>query len=328
VWNTLAPEAPWCPDECREPLDALAPGLSAAGSAASRHEATGHHLSAEKWSLLVASRRGRLHAHRGEHREDAGSVLSFADGWCTAVADGAGSAEYSRLGSAMATRTVTLEVREALLSAVHAASAAGAADVDLLGTAMRQAAQRVNDRMRDFAAAVGIAGRELRTTLLVATRFREQLAVMQVGDGAMALVHRDGSASHPHAVATGDYSGEVTHFLPDDGALEVLQASVHIVPAADVVAVLLASDGVEDPWYPFSRYASPLVQVLTHGHDAAAPASLPPALVPVFTGAVVDTADPVQSLCEWLAFEKRGENDDRTLCLAYTAALERGRTAS
>jgi hypothetical protein len=37
---------------------------------------------------------------------------------------------------------------------------------------------------------------------------------------------------------------------------------------------------------------------------------------------VLGAADPVHALAEWLAFEKRGENDDRTLCLAYTPALD------
>lgn len=315
----MVPAAPWCPDEWREHLDAIAPGLFASGAAAAVHEATGASLRAAPWTLVLSSRRGRLHAHRGDHREDAGHLLHFADGWCAAVADGAGSAPYSRIGSALATFTVTHAVREALHH--------GAAAAEALGPALRHAAQLTNDAHRDFASRTGLALRDLRTTLLVAVLHRGVLGVMQVGDGAMAVLHADGTVSHPHAAATGDYSGEVAHFLPDDGALDVLQSSLKTMPAANVAAVLLASDGVEDPWYPFTRWAKPLVLSLADGSDGTegatdADRALPPSLVPSFTQSVLDAPDPVHALADWLAFEKRGENDDRTLCLAYTSALD------
>jgi hypothetical protein len=313
TWNTVTPSAPWCPSEWRDHLEAVAPGLFDAGTAAAAHEASGSSLRTAPWSLVLSSRRGRLHAHRGDHREDAGHLVHFAGGWCAAVADGAGSAAYSRIGSAIATYTATHALREALLH--------GAAAREALGPAMRHAAQAVNDRQREFAARAGLALRELRTTLLVAALHADLLAVMQVGDGAMALLHNDGTLSHPHAAATGDYSGEVAHFLPDDGALDVLQSSLQSVPVANVTAVLLASDGVEDPWYPFTRYAQSLVQVLAHGHVQADEGTLPSSLVPAYTGSVLGAPDPVHALAEWLAFEKRGENDDRTLCLAHTDAF-------
>lgn len=311
----MTPAAPWCPDEWRAHLDAIAPGLFASGTAAAMHEATGASLRAAPWTLVLSSRRGRLHAHRGDHREDAGHLVHFADGWCAAVADGAGSATYSRIGSALATYAVTHALRDALQQ--------GATAVDALEPVLRQAAQAANDAQRDFAARTGLALRDLRTTLLVAAFHRDRLGVMQVGDGAMAIVHTDGAVSHPHAAATGDYSGEVAHFLPDDGALAVLQSSITTMPIANVAAVLLASDGVEDPWYPFTRWARPLVHSLTHGTTPVdGEAALPPSLVPSHPASVLRAADPVQALADWLAFEKRGENDDRTLCLAFTPALD------
>ncbi len=311
----MAPAAPWCPDEWRAHLEAIAPGLFASGTAVAQHEAAGSSLRAAPWSLVLSSRRGRLHAHRGDHREDAGHLVHFGSGWCAAVADGAGSASYSRIGSAIATYTATHALREALQH--------GAATAEALGPALRHAAQAVNDAHRDFASRAGLALRDLRTTLLVAALHHDRLGVMQVGDGAMAIVHTDGSVSHPHAAATGDYSGEVAHFLPDDGALDVLQSSLKTVPAGNVAAVLLASDGVEDPWYPFTRWAKPLVVSLAHGMPAGeGDAVLPPSLLPSHPASVLGAADPVHALAEWLAFEKRGENDDRTLCLAFTPALD------
>lgn len=310
MWNQVAPAAPWCPPHWEEHLEQCAPGLFASGSAASPHDVTGGRFTADGWQLITSSRRGRLHAHRGEHREDAGHLLHFADGWCAAVADGAGSATYSRLGSALASHVVTHALRDALKH--------GHAPREALGPAMRQAAQRVHDVMRDFAQRTGLAWRDLRTTLLVAALHHDQLAVMQVGDGAMIVQHTDGTLTHPQAVATGDYSGEVAHFLPDDGALDVLQSSLVSIKGDRVRTVLLATDGVEDPWYPFARHASALLWALEfgdRGSEGGAPV-LPPGVIATWPTTVLNAADPVHALGEWLTFEKRGENDDRTLCVA------------
>jgi hypothetical protein len=140
---------------------------------------------------------------------------------------------------------------------------------------------------------------------------------MQVGDGAMALLHTDGSITHPHAAATGDYSGEVAHFLPDDGAVEQLQQSVSVHEAGSLAGALVASDGVDDPWYPFTRHAGPLFTQLLHGTPENA--AVPNGYLPSWRGSVLDAADPVDALMSWLAFEKRGENDDRTLCVIRCA---------
>lgn len=313
VWNCVAPSSGWCPEAWREHLEAVAPGLYAEGTSSTAEEAIGLHIAAAPWHLVLSSRRGRLHAHRGDHREDSGHVAAWPGGWCAAVADGAGSAAFSRLGSAIATAVASRVLRDALPDTD--------VSIDAVDQALRAAAQVVNERQREFAARAGLALRELRTTLLVAVRCGDWAGTMQVGDGAMALLHTDGSLSHPHAAATGDFSGEVAHFLPDDGALEVLQASVRVVPMHGVCAVLLASDGVEDPWYPFTRYARPLLHTLAHGHLATAADALPAALVPARQESVLQAPDPVSALSDWLAFEKRGENDDRTLCLAFTDAL-------
>lgn len=319
VWTTQVPETPWCPEAWREHLEAVAPGLFESGSAsvpargargASYGEAIGSRLTSDGWSLVLSSRRGRLHAHRGEHREDAGALLHFADGWVAAVADGAGSAPWSRLGSALATHVVTHALREALQH--------GRAPALPLLPALREASAATQRAMRQFADAAGIPYKALRTTLLVVAWHGHAIGVLQVGDGAMVLRRTDGTLVHPHAAATGDFSGEVTHFLPDDGALEELVESAAVHGADEVMAVLIASDGVEDPWYPFTRHATTLFEALTRGAPDAA--VLPSGLIPAWPGSVTQAADPVHALAEWLAFEKRGENDDRTLCLIQRQA--------
>jgi hypothetical protein len=260
--------------------------------------------------LVLAARRGRLHAHRGEHREDAGSIMTFAGGWCAAVGDGAGSATWSRLGSAIATHVVTHALREAVQH--------GAAPADALPAAMQHAATAANTAMRQFAGLAEIALRDLRTTLLVVAVHGDAMASMQVGDGAIALVSSDEAVQLPHAGDSGEFSGEVTHFLPDDGAVERLRVSLVVRAESHGVAVVAASDGVDDPWYPFARHAPALFAQLRDGVNAdnanAAGVSQP------WRGPVLRAIDPVHALMEWLAFEKRGENDDRTVFVAWDSS--------
>jgi len=257
------------------------------------------------WSLLSASSRGRLHAHRGDYREDADATVAFVHGWSTAVADGAGSASWSRLGAAIATAVFTHAVRDNL--------GHGRKPADALEQALQEAARTTHQALRDFAARAGILLRDLRTTLLTATLHQGRIGLMQVGDGAMAWFHVDGRVTQPLSGDSGDFSGEVTHFLPDDGAVEQLARSMWIADANTCATLLLVTDGVEDAWYPLARHAPALLTQLVAGvMDGTV---LPNAIVSSHPAPVLGAPDPVQALIAWLAFEKRGENDDRTLCL-------------
>jgi len=313
IWNVVAPEAPWCPVEWVDALEATAPGITALFGHPQQLESVGMHLRHDGWALLLAARRGRLHAHRGEHREDAGALVVYQRGWCAAVADGAGSAPYSRLGAAIAVHVVT-EILRGRLAPLERPTRVDTTHVaDTLRAALTEAATAVQAAMQGFADRSGCAPRALRTTLLVATQYEEQIGLVQVGDGGIIWLHDDGRTSQPLAGDAGEFSGEVAHFLPDPGALAQLQQSVFVRPAADCVGILLASDGVEDPWYPLSRHASALYQQLQDGLSPLHPT--PGGVIAARHAPVLSDADPVHALVEWLAYEKRGENDDRTLCV-------------
>jgi Protein phosphatase 2C len=255
------------------------------------------------WTVLAGSRRGRLHAHRGDHREDAVALRVTNTGWCGAVADGAGSAPWSRIGAAVAT---------------HTFCAAFAAATGPSGARAAIAADAVFDRLRAIADAFEVPARALRTTLLVAAVTDHDVVTMQVGDGGIVLVDVNGTVSSPQAGDSGEFSGEVTHFLPDDGSRERLQASLHVTPRTHVHALLLASDGIEDPWYPLARHAPLLITSLTDGVSDTRAADIQAASGVAFTwrGPVCAADDASTALGEWLSFEKRGENDDRSLLFA------------
>jgi hypothetical protein len=116
----------------------------------------------------------------------------------------------------------------------------------------------------------------------------------------------------------GEFSGDVTCFVPDPCA-DARGAEVHALPLADVTDVLVASDGVEDPFYPIARTGPALFAQLRDGTGAPLPDfQRQPPLGPVLGAARPGGAAAAARLAEWLGFEKRGENDDRTV-VALTA---------
>ncbi|MCU0648043.1 MAG: protein phosphatase 2C domain-containing protein [Gemmatimonadaceae bacterium] len=300
TWTERPPSTPWCPPA----LTAHVPELRdvAGADAISRLD-----IGMAGWRVVGASRRGRLHAHRAEHREDAMAQVAWKHGWVVAVADGAGSAPLSRLGAELAVRCVidTLVTRT-----VHD-------PVRDVVAALSDATQRAIARVSRLATDAAIDPRHLRCTLLTAAVIRvdgrEEGACAQVGDGVIATVSRDGVVRRVGEGDAGEYSGEVACFVPDPCAAARAAATCTRFDAAQCDAVLIASDGVEDPFYPIDRTGSALVQQLRDGVTAVLPGFQRQEPQP----SVLSAAHPDRALLEWLRFEKRGENDDRTFVIAH-----------
>ncbi|GEM_PF-904681 len=66
------------------------------------------------WHMIAASRRGKMHAHKGSFREDA-FALGHVDGWhVMVVADGGGSCPLARVGANLAATTAVNTIMEHL----------------------------------------------------------------------------------------------------------------------------------------------------------------------------------------------------------------------
>jgi len=319
VWATEPPRTAWCPPEWEARLAEVASGIVQPADGeepiAASPEAVTIGADHGDWRLIGASRRGRLHAHRAEHREDAVAHATWRGGWCIAVADGAGSSPYSRIGSAIVTRIFTEQIAHMVPRDVRALGTTS------IGDALRESLAQANTALRRFADDVGEPWKAFRTTLLATVVHGEHLATVQIGDGAILLRAVDGTVHHPYTPAVGEYSGEVAHFLPDEGALEVGQASVQITEATPYDTVVLCTDGVEDPWYPLTRYGQALLGEWSG--RATDSQSLPAGYIAAAAPRVMDNARSslasAEALATWLAFEKRGENDDRTAAIAWRA---------
>lgn len=189
------------------------------------HTCTAQHHTG--YRLLAASQRGRSHAHRGGFREDDYWIAQAADGWSLAlVADGAGSARFSRQGAHLACRVTGDALAKGLATggaarlaaarAAHPDPAAEAVQTVLAGL-IAPALQHALAAIEAAAASQsepGITVRDFASTLLLVMCQRGPaghcVVCFSVGDGAVALyrkkqspgepscgMHSRGGASHP-----------------------------------------------------------------------------------------------------------------------------------
>jgi serine/threonine protein phosphatase PrpC len=284
---------------------------------------------AEDGMLVVgASRRGRSHAHEGKYRDDEFGFRRAADGWwLLAVADGAGSAPFSRRGSQVAVGEALDQV-EALLAEhgdsafLEAAARMRTGDApaktavtrrlyDVLvraaytaAAAIQTEASKANEPERDFAS----------TLLLAIYRKIEDahfVAAFGIGDGGIALLRLDDDEVIPLSVAdSGEYAGQTRFLTPAEFAsAEHAIGRLHVCCVDRFTALVLMTDGVTDP--------------LLESDDALGDVGrwrdlwqreLSPAVTAGGDGKPVE-----ERLLSWLDFYTPNNHDDRTLTILLPA---------
>ncbi len=277
-------------------------------------------LMGQSFRMAAASRRGRSHEHSGTFRDDDFFIhLDPETQWAVIlVADGAGSAKFSRQGSRLAVATagghlvadLAGDVGSRMNSALErwgtdperAAQAMGTEFHYLFHQAGTLAVQAIEQEARMQGAEV----REYATTLLAAAIRRQDnetfLATFWMGDGAIAAY---GPRARVRLMGTpdgGEFAGQ-TRFL-DRAALsdQGFAKRIGIGRYPDLTAVMLMTDGVSDPRFETDNGLN----------DSAKWDALWDEIAPLLT-----TPEPDKSLLDWLRFFTPGHHDDRTLALLW-----------
>lgn len=270
--------------------------------------------------LIAASRRGRSHEHGGSFRDDDFYIETDpATGWSIIiVADGAGSAKYSREGSRVAVTTAG-QVLSNLFSSDKGKELSNVLESDeadklnKLGTefhyifhsvcsssvaAIEKVASEKDEQPRAFAT----------TFLAAAVRpYDEQyfVASFWLGDGAIAIYEPNGTPKLMGTPDGGEYAGQ-TLFL-DRSALSAPSFSKRTkVSSFDKRSVLLLmTDGVSDPYFETDNGLS----------DPAKWKKLWDEIAPK-----LEEPEPEKALTDWLHFFIPGHHDDRTIALLDLSA--------
>lgn len=277
--------------------------------------------------IVAASRRGRSHANKGEFRDDDFAIGYAADtGWLViVVADGAGSALYSRRGSQIACSIAKDRLTGVFNSAQHnQAEALYSLHRDWqhpdVSKALRQtlydAALVAHHKLRDEVAKPSEEQalpapptlRNYDTTLimLVLKRTGEGCvaATFAIGDGGAGLLPHADEGFPITKPEGGDYAGQ-TYFLTMPETLKNDEASLdhrfQLTVTPEFCAALVMTDGITDPKFPSdSAFADP-------AQWGAFWSELQPAL----------TSSP--ALLDWMNFFSPGNHDDRTLVAVMPA---------
>lgn len=282
------------------------------------------HLHGEVYAV-AASKRGRSHAHDGRFRDDDFALTTTGPGgWhVAAVADGAGSAKYSRQGSMIAVNHVVRTLPGAMATTVtpkidsivnhYNADPDGSVDAirAVLYEAVVTTAFAAAKAVESFARAARHDPNDYSTTLIMSAMCRiEQgwfVATFSVGDGGAALL--DIPAGVVQVMTTpdgGEFAGQ-TRFLRTSEFSESAKSMsrIHFALPSTFTALVLMTDGISDPKFPtdvafaeFDRWKEFWEQDLT----------------PVVT-LDRDNAQAGEQLSAWMDFWSDGNHDDRTLAV-------------
>ncbi len=270
------------------------------------------------FSVTAASKRGRSHAHIGSFRDDDYTIVSDGTWLIAIVADGAGSAKYSRMGARLACHISSHSLLEMLrddpgghieMALKELKATTNTVKIkEAFSLIIQTSLQQVLDEIR-FESTTLNDGSEVRefstTTLITITRKIEDSILIvsySVGDGAIGIYQKETSLNLLVCGDSGEYAGQ-TRFLNEDTitTTEVLRRTkVTILPTMS--ALIMMSDGVSDPFFETDNQ---LIDVSCW--DAL--------------WANINAAEPIAGetsdirLLKWLDFWSKGNHDDRTIII-------------
>ena len=279
--------------------------------------------------IVAASQRGRSHAHEGNPRDDHYRVEYLEDcGWyIMAVADGAGSAKYSRKGSWLACDT-SVEHCKSYFSdekSLHdfeeyITTYNGDANDEyrkLLGDSIHQlignAAFKSYKAIEAESNAKGVPIKNYATTLLLAVckkfDFGWFVASFWVGDGAMCIYDKE--RRYFKLLGTpdeGEFAGQTRFLTMSEIFRDVTSfyGRLKFSIEQDFTSLMLMTDGVSDPMFETDANLNRIEK-----WDA---------LWENITKEVELTDDNTESqyqLLKWLDFWSQGNHDDRTIAILY-----------
>ena len=178
------------------------------------------------WMVSKASVTGTSHRRTGLPCQDSSSYSIADEVLIAAVADGAGSATMSDVGSALAAET-SVRTIERLLNDYHDHTPHPLHET-CLKRVVAGAVEEARRELHEESQRREVNVRQLATTLLLAVHTRDIMAAAQIGDGAMVV--SDGSGQYATFIAPqrGEYANQ-TNFLTSSDAMSMLEVRIERV---------------------------------------------------------------------------------------------------
>ncbi len=279
--------------------------------------------------IVAASQRGRSHAHEGNPRDDHFRVEYIEDsGWyIMAVADGAGSAKYSRKGSWLACDTSVghckaffsnkknLQDFEEYITTYHEETndeyrkLLGDSIHQLIGNAAFLSYKAIDEEAKEK----GVPIKNYATTLLLSVckkfDFGWFIASFWVGDGAMCIYDKE--RQYFKLLGTpdeGEFAGQ-TRFLTMPEIFRdatSFYGRLKFTIERDFTALMLMTDGVSDPMFETDANLNKIEKWNALWENIDKEVDLKD-----------DNVESQYQLMKWLDFWSQGNHDDRTIAILY-----------
>lgn len=282
--------------------------------------------------ILVSSKRGRSHANIGSFREDDFAFAALENEWnLLVVADGAGSARFSRKGSAIACTGIVDFFKEKSsiesmagfddLLEQHTKNTGDQTQKNLarfVYNNLGKAAFTVHKKLEEFAAKEGMTLKDLSTTL-VFTLYKKYDAgyaflSFGVGDCPMGVLNKNISeVTLLNWIDVGEFGGG-TRFItmPEIFQSEKFSSRFSFKLLEDFSYLILMSDGIYDPKFvvesalPDIKKWQEFLADLNGKNEDGIKVELNPA-----------NKDIVEQFSKWMDFWSAGNHDDRTLAIVF-----------
>ncbi len=267
------------------------------------------------YNIIAGSHRGRSHAHSGTFRDDDFVLSPIGDkGFFIAVADGAGSSEYSREGSKIACdkacETMSNGLENSLEELIGLAEKLDANRSDkisldaLTNQVYALISESVLNARNGLISRAEDAGHELKdysTTLLFSLILKLQdnyfIASYSIGDGIIA--HVSDNIKLLSVPDGGQFAGQ-TRFLTMPEAVEDLAQRMKVTFVKELKGLYLMTDGISDPFFetdanmaekePWEKLEDSIAKEVDF-----------------------DQVDVQEQFKDWINFWSPGNHDDRTI---------------
>ena len=278
-------------------------------------------ISAGQKHLIAASRRGRSHAKDAKFRDDDFALdYNSQTGWFTiAVADGAGSAKFSREGSRLATQKALKRLTTADRTHIDAAAMYCSVNTEngrlfkeelykIFGEAVKDAA----DALENVAKNDGHIFKDYYTTLLLAMckkyEFGWLVTGFWVGDGGIGLYKQDWDK--PRILGkpdSGEYSGQTNFLTPSVwNDPKALWDRIYFEIVDDFDLLALMTDGITDAKFHTDANLFNQSKWTEVVNDIDSEVNFKE-----------KSPESDKRLLKWLEFWVKGEYDDRTIALMF-----------
>lgn len=275
--------------------------------------------------IVVASQRGRSHAHEAKFRDDDFAVHELPDSWnIISVSDGAGSAQLARYGSELATQSIneffnnkeTLAELDIELNKIfngeNEQSEAKQNVIKLLYQGVSDTFKTLKEKADEYEVTL----KDLHSTLIFALvkkfDFGYVILSFGVGDCPINLINEDFSeVKLLNTMDVGEFGGGTRFITMNEIFDDTISSRFKITHAKDFSKLVLMTDGIYDPKFITENKLEDIESWRTFFEDLNGKND-DEAKVDFQNDETID-----EQLLSWMDFWSKGNHDDRTLAVIY-----------